>query len=73
MCPIEVKKQERETTQSLLRRFTKGVRESGILLQVRAKRFRERPKSNLAKKMSALRREQIKKQRLLEEKSGKPR
>jgi len=58
---LEVKKQPRETSQSLIRRFSKRVRGSGILLRARKIQFRQRPKSRRAKKETALRREELRK------------
>lgn len=52
---LEVKKQDRETTQSLIRRFTKAIKQSGILREARRRRFFERPLSDQAKKAAALR------------------
>jgi ribosomal protein S21 len=57
---IEVKKQERETTQSLIRRFTRKVQQSGILVRARESRFRKPTKSRQMKKRAALRREKVK-------------
>lgn len=59
---LEVKKQERETSQGLIRRFTKKVQQSGILLRARKNRFRRRSKSRQMKKRTALRREKLKKE-----------
>jgi ribosomal protein S21 len=59
---IEVKKQERETTQSLIRRFTKRVQKSGVLRRARDSRFHKRSKSRQMKKRAALRREQLRKE-----------
>ncbi len=55
--PLEVKKQPRESSQNLVRRFSQKIRQSGILLEARKKLFRERKKSWQLKKRSALRRE----------------
>ena len=52
---FEIKKQERETTQSLIRRFSRRLKNTGILMRARDIRFRKRPKSNQAKKKAALR------------------
>lgn len=52
--PIQVTKKQKETSQSLVHRFTKTVRQSGVLLEVRKGRFHTRTKSDLAKKRSAL-------------------
>lgn len=56
---LEVKRKEKENPQNLAHRFTKVVRQSGVLLEVRSKRFKKRVKSALAKKRSALRREEL--------------
>ena len=52
---LEIKKQDRETTQSLIRRFTKSIKQSGILREARRRRFFERPLGKQAKKAVALR------------------
>ncbi|MEK9135179.1 MAG: hypothetical protein AAB451_02670 [Patescibacteria group bacterium] len=54
--PLEVKKQNRENNQSLLRRFSKGMQQSGILILAKKRRFVQRVKSEDMKKKSALRR-----------------
>ena len=59
---LEVKKQERESSQSLIRRFTKRVQQSGILLRARKNRFYKRQKSKKMRKKGALRREKLKKE-----------
>jgi ribosomal protein S21 len=58
---LEAKKQERETTQSLIRRFTKRVQRSGILIRARKSRFHQRSKSRQMRKEAALRREKLRK------------
>lgn len=70
--PVQVTKKDRETSQNLVHRFTKTVRQSGILLQVRGKQFRKRPKSVLAKKRSALRRVILRAEKRRTEKLSKP-
>jgi len=60
--PVEVKKSERENSQSLIRRFTRKVQQSGILLRARESRFRRRQKSKKMRKKAALRREKLKKE-----------
>lgn len=69
---LNVHKKERETSQNLVHRFTKTVRQSGILLQVRSKQFKKRAKSTLAKKRSALRRVRLKIEKRRLEKLAKP-
>ena len=59
---IEIKKQERETSQALIYRFSRSVKKSGILLRARKTRFRQRQKSRQMKKRAALRREELKKE-----------
>ena len=56
---IEVRKKENESTGSLLRRFSKKVQQSGLLLQARSSRFIEKVKSREERKKSALRRNQV--------------
>ena len=71
---IEVKKRERENPRSLLRRFTRRIQQSGILIRARKARFREREKTKGERRNSALRRvkighekEKLRKMGLLEE------
>lgn len=70
--PVNVVKKDRETSQNLIHRFTKTVRQSGVLLQVRSKQFKKRAKSALAKKRSALRRVILRKEKITREKLEKP-
>lgn len=69
---LQVTKKERETSQNLVQRFTKTVRQSGILLEIRKGQFHKRAKSALAKKRSALRRVQVRKEKVLADKLAKP-
>ncbi|OGZ23438.1 MAG: hypothetical protein A3A08_00285 [Candidatus Nealsonbacteria bacterium RIFCSPLOWO2_01_FULL_41_9] len=55
--PLEVKKQNRESNQSLLRRFSKGMQQSGILIRAKKGQFKRRKKSEGTAKKSALRKE----------------
>jgi len=68
---LEIKKQGKETSQNLVRRFSKRMKQSGILLRARKSRFKERAKSAQMKKRSALRREELKKKYEKLEKMGK--
>ena len=68
---LEVRKKDKETSQNLVHRFTKVVRQSGILLQVRRSQFHKRAKSALAKKRSALRRVELRAERVKAEKLAK--
>lgn len=69
---LEVKKKEKESSQNLVHRFTKTVRQSGLLIQVRSKQFKKRAKSELAKKRSAIRRVRLRVERIKSEKLSKP-
>jgi len=60
---IEVRKRERESVQSLLRRFSRRVQQSGILIRTRRGRFYIPPLTKRQKRLSALRRFEIKKER----------
>ncbi|MCX6759873.1 MAG: hypothetical protein NTW46_00835 [Candidatus Nealsonbacteria bacterium] len=70
--PLEVKKQNRENAQSLVRRFSRRVKQSGILNRVRRNRYRKRIKSENMQKRSALRKVELRIQHNLEEKMEKP-
>ena len=60
---VEVKRKEKEPVGSLLRRFTRRVQQSGVLLNARKARFYRKPKTKRQIKSSALRREQLRGQR----------
>ena len=53
---IEVERKEKETSTSLIRRFTRKMNEAGVLKRVRGLRFKQRSKSALTKKKDALKR-----------------
>lgn len=67
-----VSKKDKETPQNLVHRFTKTVRQSGLLIEVRSKQFRKRRKSALAKKRSAIRRVILRAEKKQKEKLEKP-
>ncbi len=69
---LKVIKKDRESPQNLVHRFTKVVRQSGILLQARGHQFHKKAKSDLAKKRSVLRRVVLRKERAIAEKLAKP-
>ena len=52
---IEIKRQERDSNQALVRRFSKRLKASGVLRKARASKYRGRPKSQQMKKRAALR------------------
>lgn len=70
--PIQVIKSDKETSQNLSRRFTKTVRQSGVLLQIRKGQFHKRVKSDLAKKRSAIRRVIRRAEKIKADKLAKP-
>jgi hypothetical protein len=59
---FEILKQERETNQSLIRRFTKRLRESGILVGVKKSVFHHREKSKQVQRRVTLRKLQKRKE-----------
>ena len=69
---LQVTKKDKETSQSLVHRFTKVVRQSGVLLQVRKGQFHKRNKSDLVKKRSALRRVELRIEKRKADKLAKP-
>lgn len=56
---IEVRRKQGETTRSLLRRFTRRIQQSGVLIRARKSRFREKDKTKRERRASALRRVRI--------------
>jgi len=57
---LEVKKiNSKETSQEVVRRFFRKVKQSGILIQARKNRFYERKKNKQMEKRAALRRKQL--------------
>ena len=58
---VKVKKREGEVTGSLIRRFSRSVQQSGILLEVRKKKFYQKPKNKKQRRHSALRKLELKK------------
>lgn len=70
---LKIEKQPKETSQSLIRRFSKRIKRSGILLQARKIRYKKRDKSGQMKKRAALRRVELKQKYEELEKAGKVR
>ena len=67
----EVKRKRGETFESMMRRFSRRVQQSGKLLQAKKIRFHNAEKSRNLKRSSALRREVIRKKRDYLKKIGK--
>ena len=59
---FEIKRQERETNQALIRRFTRRLKNSGILINAKKSQFRKRPKSLQMRKRAVLRKLEIRKE-----------
>lgn len=57
---VEVRKKDGESTESLVRRFTKQVQQSRILIRAKRKRFYEPPKNKREVREQAKRRQKIK-------------
>ncbi len=51
---IEVRRKEGESPASLLFRFTKRVRHSGIMPETRKRRFTDRPQNRQKRRLSAI-------------------
>ncbi|MBI2639991.1 MAG: 30S ribosomal protein S21 [Candidatus Sungbacteria bacterium] len=64
-------KKQKETTAALLRRFSKNVQQSGLLLEARKGRFYSKKANHRARKASALRKLERKKERERLQKLGK--
>lgn len=56
---VQAKKREKESMSSLIRRFTRRVQQSGLLVQARQSRFYAKSKSKRQMKESALHRQKI--------------
>lgn len=59
----EVKRRKGESFESLLRRFSRRIQQSGRLLQAKKIRFYQAPKSKLEVRESALHRDRTRKKR----------
>ncbi len=59
---IEVKKKDRESSEGLIKRFSRRVQQSGVLLTARSSRFYVKPKSRRQMRLSAQYRAKIKKE-----------
>jgi len=56
---IEVRKKDRETSESLIRRFNRRVQQSGVLSQARRGRFRRDEKSKREMRAGAMYKEKV--------------
>ncbi len=67
---VEVKKKEKESSESLIRRFSKRVQQSGVILRARNVQFREKKKNKRKIKEDAIRRHQIRQKKEYLRKTG---
>jgi ribosomal protein S21 len=51
---VEVKKKDKETSESLIRRFSRRLQQSGVLMKARKNRFHKKRKTKRQLKMDAL-------------------
>ena len=58
---IEVKKKDRESSESLIRRFSRRVQQSGVLVKARRSRFRADEKTKREKISGAIYKEKVRK------------
>ena len=58
---IEVKKRDKESPESLIRRFSRRVQQSGVLVQARRARFRADTKTRREMREGAMYKEKVKK------------
>ncbi len=59
---VEVKKKDRESSDSLIKRFSRRVQQSGVLLSARKGRFYAKPQSRRQVRESAMYRSRVKKE-----------
>lgn len=68
---VEVQKKDGESSESLIRRFTKKVQQSGVLIRAKKGRFFVQPKTKREVRLDAQRRKVVREQRELLRKLGK--
>lgn len=68
---LKIKRRSNESSRSLVSRFSRAVRRSGILIEAKKKKYYRKPKSETAKKEQALRRKELKEKYQKLKKMGK--
>jgi len=58
---IEIRKKEKESSENLIRRFSRRVQQSGVLMRARKSRFKLEEKSKMEKRKGAMYKEKVKK------------
>lgn len=69
--PLDVKRKDRETIGAFVRRFSRILQQSGILLRAREARFYHRPVNRNKRRKAALRRTELREQYEEKKKLGK--
>jgi ribosomal protein S21 len=59
---VEVEKKDKETSESLIRRFTRQIQQSGVLPKARKLRFTQKKKTKRKLREEAIYRDKIKKE-----------
>jgi len=68
---VEVRRKDGESGESLIRRFTRKVQQSGVLIRAKRRRFYEPPKTKREAKEEALRKKSTREKREYLKKIGK--
>lgn len=59
---IQVKKKDRETSESLIRRFSRRIQQSGVLMDARRSRFQTSKKTKIKQRQEAMYKVKIRKE-----------
>jgi len=59
---IQVKKKDRETSESLIRRFSRRIQQSGVLMDARKSRFQTSKKTKIKQRQEAMYKVKIRKE-----------
>ena len=68
---VEVKRKDGETTESLIRRFSRRVQYSGVLIQAKKVKFRQKSKSKRMQRDDTIRRNEIREKKEYLKKIGR--
>lgn len=68
---VEIKRKNGESIESLLRRFTRRIQQSGVIIRVKENQFYQKKKTKRAIKENALRRKAIRAKKEYLKKIGK--
>ncbi|MFA6184368.1 MAG: hypothetical protein WC682_04695 [Parcubacteria group bacterium] len=59
---IQVRKKDRESSESLIRRFSRRIQQSGVLMQARKSRFQSAKKTKIKQRKEAMYKVKIRKE-----------